>query len=167
MDIIKILNEMQYLVENSYRIPLTDKVLIKDDELTYYIDALKTKCPNEFIEAENIISTKKAIIQDGEAEADRIIQKANAKAIEMTKEHQIVIQANEEAKKIINEAREKYDEAIKKSEELKTKARKYALDILAIPEGSIKKSMEELIKLQEALAEAKSSLENYNMNNKK
>jgi hypothetical protein len=58
MDLITALNELEELVENSSKVPLTHKVIIDEDRLLDLLDHIRTSLPEEVRQAKWILQER-------------------------------------------------------------------------------------------------------------
>lgn len=104
MDILQLLDELENMVEESSRIPMTSKLIINEDILFNYLDKLRAMLPESIREAEWIIREKERILQDAEKEGKSIIESANSKLQKITDETEIVKLAKTQGEEIIKNA---------------------------------------------------------------
>ena len=122
-----VLEEIENYVAGASRMPLVDRVMIKDDELFHLMDKLRQELPREVSDAMEVCRRRDEIIGAARTESEQIIAKANTEAediIEKTKrfaqktvdEHALVAQANEQARNIVEEANAKAKEMTQEAE---------------------------------------------------
>lgn len=147
MDIIKLLEYLEEVLNTSSKIPLTGKVMIDKDEFIKIIEEVIDNLPNEFKKAKWICDEKEKILNEATKRADEIKeQKINAikKEIEnhdISKEaklrsEQVIITAQKEARAIRCGAKE-YAEAVLKGlqEEVDSKGKAMVNNIKTDVEG--------------------------------
>ena len=74
MSVNTILDEIENLVVDGKRIPLTNRSLIDEMELVHLVDNLRQELPNEIQNAQAIMDSKDAILNEGRAEAEKIVE---------------------------------------------------------------------------------------------
>ena len=111
------IDEIENYVSGAHRVPLLEKVLVKDDELFHLMDNLRNEIPREVSEALEVCHRRDEIISVAQNEADKIIEGANKEAQEIidkaklfaqktVDENVLVIQAKEEAMNVKNQTEE-------------------------------------------------------------
>ena len=111
------IDEIENYVSEAHRVPLLEKVLVKDDELFHLMDNLRNQIPKEVNDALQVCHRRDEIINAAKEDAERIIEKANKEAQEIidkaklfaqktVDENDLVIQAKEEAQNIQNQTEE-------------------------------------------------------------
>ena len=78
MNLMELVEELEDLIETSSQIPLTGKLMLDREELLEVINEMKAQIPTEVREAKQISSEKDFIIENAQAEANRIISGAKS-----------------------------------------------------------------------------------------
>lgn len=123
MDILRLVDDLEDIVETASSIPLTGKVMIEKEEVLGILDQLRNELPREITEATQIKSDKAMIIDDAHKEAEKILEAAKAHAEKIIDEDELVRRANERAEEIM-------DSANRESEQIRHGARDYADELL-------------------------------------
>lgn len=144
INVLRILDEIEELVETSARIPMTGKVLLDDEILLDYLDRIRTGLPEELRQAKWLTKERQRLLQDAESESQRIIEEARVYVAKMAAESEIAREARAQAEEIIAQAR-------KEAKELRLGAREYADDMLKQMEHSLGKSLQAVKKGREEL----------------
>lgn len=113
---LKILDNLEDLVENSTRVPFVDKALIDIEHFFDLTNSLRTSLPREIKDIENMIKKAQQIKEDAELEAKNTITKAHEYVTNLVKEDEITKQAKLEAEKISKSAKDEVDRIIKEAE---------------------------------------------------
>lgn len=135
MKVEEILEEMENLLLEASRVPLTNKRIIEEDDLVRLIDILRDGLPGELHEAGRIVAERQRIIDEANKTAQDIVNQAHAYIAKLTDENVITKQAHEQANEIINHAQ-------RMSEELKQDAVGYADDVFKHIECHLEKTLE-------------------------
>lgn len=106
LEIMRLLEEFENVVEDSPRIPMTGKVIINEDTLYNFVDGFRAMLPETVRESEWILREKDRILLQAEKEADTIIDTAKNKLERIAGESEIVKEAKKQSEEIINNARE-------------------------------------------------------------
>ena len=117
-------DEIYDLLDNSSRVPLTDKRIVDPDLLFTILDELKAKIPKEVCKADQITEEKEFIINKAYKDADLIVEQAKVEA------ERIVAIAESEAERLIKQE-EIVKEANVLAEEIKANALRYQEEVKA------------------------------------
>ncbi len=144
MDIFKILDELEELVKNSKKVPITGKVMLSEEVILDFLDRLRTILPNEIHQAKCLTKEMERVIQEAREEAERIIGEAREQANHLVSESELVRQAQTASEEIITQAK-------RLAKEIKSGATEYADEILRQLENSIDQNLSVIRKAREEL----------------
>ncbi|TAN29693.1 MAG: hypothetical protein EPN30_01815 [Actinomycetota bacterium] len=100
------LSAIAELVENAKSMPLSASVLVPRDEILFLVDAALEALPVEIRNAQLVIRERHEIGDKARFEAEEIIAAATAKAERLVARTEITRQANQNANRMIQEAKE-------------------------------------------------------------
>ncbi|MEG2344229.1 MAG: hypothetical protein RSB52_08720, partial [Acidaminococcaceae bacterium] len=80
MELEKILDEMENIIVDASRIPLTEKIIVEESDLSVVMDKLREAVPLEIKRAHDLLEEQKNIISNSRAEAERIVEQAKTEA---------------------------------------------------------------------------------------
>jgi len=123
MDILHLIDRLEELFNNSRPIPLTHNVIVDEDKFLDIIDQMRIAVPEEVKKAQQVFSQKDRVMAQAQEEANRTLQLAREKADMLVEKEALVQDAQRRAGQIIDQARVD-------AENIKTGADQYALDIL-------------------------------------
>lgn len=123
MDILRLVEDLEDVIETGSNIPLTGKVVVMKDEVMGLIEQLRNELPHEITEATRINAEKNLILEDAHREAEQILAAAKSQAQRFIDEDELVVQANQRAKDIM-------DQANAQSEQIRQGTRDYADELL-------------------------------------
>jgi vacuolar-type H+-ATPase subunit H len=123
MDILQLIDRLEELFNNSRPIPLTHSVIVDEDKFLDIIDQMRISIPEEVKKAQQVFSQKDRIMAQAQEEANRTLQLAREKAETMVDKEQMVQDAQRRAGQIVDQAR-------MDAENIKSGADEYALDSL-------------------------------------
>lgn len=146
MEILKMIDMLEDKIDHAKTIPLVNRILIDKEELFKCIDDIRMKLPEDLKQARMVKDERKRILADAEAEAEKIINEAKEKAAVMVEEHEITKAAVEQSGQII-------EDASRKARDLRAGAQNYVTSLLAQTEEKIARSQEIV---QSALEEMRS-----------
>lgn len=130
MNIMKLLEYLQEIVETGSKFPLSRKVSVNKKEMTDVINQIMDELPDEFRKAQKIISDRDKIISDAIKEADVIRERNLENLREEVEKHDITKEAEEKAQHIILSAK-------KEAEDMKLASVEYAYNLLKKLDGQI------------------------------
>jgi vacuolar-type H+-ATPase subunit H len=104
MNVLKLLEELEDIVENCSSIPFVQKVLVDKGEILEIIKEIRIHLPDEIKQAQWIKEERQRILAEAQQEADTISEEANKHILSMIEQDEITMLANEQAEKIITQA---------------------------------------------------------------
>ena len=164
------LEKIEAMVAEARTLPFTDRILINDNDLVHYVEELRMELPKEVKRAEEIVRHEKEIVEDAQKEADRIINDAKEYATRMTEENEIVVQAKEKARAILQQAQQQEKEIMERTQanatQLQNDADTYAKQVfdqlIAHVNGTFQGVRQAETGLQQALAVLQQAQEQMN-----
>lgn len=99
-DIQRELDRFEEVILDSFRIPLTRRTIVDEEQLLNQLDTVRINLPDAFEEASAVIRQKEEILQRAEAYAQDTIKAAQQQAAQMMDETGITRQAELEARQI-------------------------------------------------------------------
>lgn len=123
MDILHLIDRLEELFNNSRPIPLTHNVIVDEDKFLDIIDQMRISVPEEVKKAQQVFSQKDRVMAQAQEEATRTLQLAREKADALVEKEVLVQDAQRRASQIIDQAR-------MDAENIKSGADQYALDAL-------------------------------------
>jgi cell division septum initiation protein DivIVA len=130
MDITALLDRLEALVNDGWRMPLTNKTGIDEDLFFEIIDQLRQSIPQELKQASELLDDRERTLSSATEEAQRIVEQARAEASALVDRNEIMTAARNEAKTI--EAR-----AQREADEIRRGADDYAMGVLTELESRI------------------------------
>jgi cell division septum initiation protein DivIVA len=109
MDISSKLDELTGLVESARAMPMSASCIINRAEVLEAIEDLRDALPNELTVARGVLSDRSAVVDEGRAEAERIIEQAEAERTHLLSRTEVVKEATREAERLIAAARTETD----------------------------------------------------------
>jgi hypothetical protein len=123
MDILHLVDRLEELFNNSRPIPLTRNVIVDEDKFLDIIDQMRISIPEEVKKAQEVFSKKDRVMAQAQEEANRTLQLAREKADALVEKEVLTQDAKRRADQIIDQAR-------MEAENTKAGADQYALDSL-------------------------------------
>ena len=107
-DVFYLLERLEEVLGSGSRLPIVSKTLVDDEECFAIIEQIHRSLPNEIRQARQIASQRDAVIEEAQAKAHQIIQRAQIDAEELVTEHYLARQAEAQAQDVLERA---HDEA--------------------------------------------------------
>ena len=109
MDSVEKLTSAITLVEEARGVPLSASCVVHRAEMLEILDDAREALPIDFESARKIIETRDAIIEEARVSAEQMITIAREDVAQMVEQTSIVQIARDEARKILDDARETAD----------------------------------------------------------
>ena len=135
MEIFTFLETLEDILENSKKLPFTDKVIVNKEELVEIIQEIRLKLPDELKQAKWVKEERQRILQEAQKEAEGVVKEAENRIISMIDEHEITRKAYEQKAEIIETANEM-------SREISKGTKDYADSILQNIEVTLQNALE-------------------------
>ncbi len=129
-DINHLIDRLERLLNESWRMPLSAYLVVNEDEFLDIIDQMRTAIPREVKEGEKIQRERERIVAQAEEEAERLLQLAQEDAAKLVEQHEIIRMADQRARTIIERAQ-------REAEVLKGEADEYAGQVLVSLDSQI------------------------------
>lgn len=111
MEIEKLLNELEDMIEVSWHLPMSGgKSLLDAKEIQRIVEDLRLKLPKEIIQARKIIDEKEQMFENAKIEIEKMVEASKEKIQEMVNNSEITEKAKVLAGDIISDARSKANE---------------------------------------------------------
>lgn len=105
-DIVELIDDLERLVSESRRVPLSRNVVVDPDRFMELVDLLRETVPAEIRQAQRVVRERERIIGEAQAEAARILTAARSRG---------EYWASEDA--ILNEVRQRSEQMLRHAEE--------------------------------------------------
>jgi len=105
MDSIEKLNTAITLVEEARGVPLSASCVVHRSEMLEILDAARESLPHDLFQAEEILSKKDSLIDEGRSSSEQMIATAREEVARMIEQTAIVQAARDEAQRILDDAR--------------------------------------------------------------
>lgn len=123
MEVSKLLEYLQDIIETSSKVPMTGKVIVSKKEVLDIVDQIFCSLPDELKKAQWILSEKDRIINDALKEAEIVRQKNSQSMLKEIENHNITKEAKIKADEIIASAQ-------KTAKEIRIGSKEYAESVL-------------------------------------
>ncbi len=117
MDILHLIDRLETLVTESFHLPFTANVIVQEDSFLDIIDQMRVSIPEEVKLAKRTEAERERMLLQAEEETNRLLAAARKKADALTKDHELVVYAQDRAEDIKNEARQQAQEILEDTDE--------------------------------------------------
>ncbi len=124
MDILAHMDNLEDLVAEGKKVPLTSSVMVNEQKIYDIIDEIRGSFPDEIKQARWIVKERQEMLDEAEKESARIVDEARVSAEEQAAQAEVVKLAEEQAAKMLEEVRAK-------EREIRLGAEDYADEMLA------------------------------------
>ena len=105
MDILQLIDRLEELFNESKSIPLTRNVMVDEDRMLDIIDQMRIAIPEEVKKAQQLLGQRDRVLAQAQEEANRTIEIARQKADQMVAKDMIMLEAQRRAEQILVQAR--------------------------------------------------------------
>lgn len=124
MDILQLIDRLEELFNESKSIPLTRNVMVDEDRMLDIIDQMRIAIPEEVKKAQQLLGQRDRVLAQAQEEANRTLELARQKADQMVAKEMVAQEAARRAELIVAQARTE-------SENIRGDADAYAMNSLS------------------------------------
>ena len=124
MDILQLIDRLEELFNESRTIPLTHNVMVDEDRMLDIIDQMRIAIPEEVKKAQQLLGQRDRVLAQAQEEANRTIEIARQKADQMVTKDMIAVDAQRRADMLLAQARSE-------AEKIRADADDYVMDSLS------------------------------------
>jgi hypothetical protein len=123
MDILQLIDRLEELFNESKAIPLTRNVMVDEDRMLDIIDQMRIAIPEEVKKAQQLLGQRDRVLAQAQEEANRTIEIARQKADQLVTKDMIMQEAQRRAEQILAQVRTE-------AEGIRAEADDYVIDSL-------------------------------------
>jgi len=123
MDILQLIDRLEELFNQSKSIPLTRNVMVDEDRMLDIIDQMRIAIPEEVKKAQQLLGQRDRVLAQAQEEANRTLEIARQKADQLVSKDMVAQEAARRAEQILVQARTE-------AENIRIDADDYVLDSL-------------------------------------
>ena len=105
MDILQLIDRLEELFNESKSIPLTRNVMVDEDRMLDIIDQMRIAIPEEVKKAQQLLGQRDRVLAQAQEEANRTIEIARQKADQLVAKDMVAQEASRRAEQILAQAR--------------------------------------------------------------
>ena len=113
----ELIDELEEVIEDASKIPLSNKCMIDKEEVFNIIQQIRLTYPEDIKQAEYVRKERDRILQDAEKESNIITENAKAKVAKLVNDSEIIKIAKEKATEILQDATKNAQQILNDSEE--------------------------------------------------
>lgn len=137
MELFNILNELEELIEESPKVPMTKRVMVDESRILDYLDRIRTSLPEEVRQAKWLVKERDKVLSESKKEAQRMLEDVTREIELRAEDHEIVKKAERVAQETVKKAEEV-------ASQIRQGAREYADEILQSMEEKLGKILNEI-----------------------
>ncbi len=123
MDILQLIDRLEELFNQSKNIPLTHNVMVDEDRMLDIIDQMRIAIPEEVKKAQQLLGQRDRVLAQAQEEANRTLEIARQKADQLVAKDMIAAEAQRRAEHFLVQARSE-------AEVIRAEADDYVMDSL-------------------------------------
>lgn len=105
MDILQLIDRLEELFNDAKAVPFTHNVVVDEDRMLELIDQMRIAIPEEVKKAQQVMAQRDRVMAQAQEEANRTLQLARDKAEQLVQKDMIVQEAQRRAEQILAQAR--------------------------------------------------------------
>ena len=105
MDILQLIDRLEELFNQSKTIPLTRNVMVDEDKMLDIIDQMRIAIPEEVKKAQQLLGQRDRVLAQAQEEANRTIEIARQKADQLVAKDMVAVEAQRRAEQVLTQAR--------------------------------------------------------------
>ena len=105
MDILQLIDRLEELFNDAKAVPFTHNVVVDEDKMLELIDQMRIAIPEEVKKAQQLVAQRDRVMAQAQEEANRTLQIARDKADQLVQKDMIVGEAQRRAEQIVSQAR--------------------------------------------------------------
>lgn len=154
-DILYSIDQLEDLVSNAKRVPMSRKVMVEEDDFIHLLDEMRTNIPLEIRDAHRLLKERERLIGEAQDQAARIVEDAKRRAQVLVSEHTILAEARQLGEEELRAAERQRQEARGRMEvfflQQLNAVRNAALSTMGNMEATVEQSLEALNQAESAI----------------
>lgn len=112
VDLLQLIERLEELVNTGMRVPLSNRVMVEEEEFLAALDQLRLALPQEMKQARRVVQERNKIIADAQAEADKILTVAKERAEYLMNQQGLINEAKSRSEEILRQAKDSAKESM-------------------------------------------------------
>ena len=109
MDILQLIDRLEELFNDAKALPFTHNVVVDEDKMLELIDQMRIAIPEEVKKAQQVMAQRDRVMAQAQEEANRTLQLARDKYDQMLQKDMIMQEAQRRADQIVSQGRAEAD----------------------------------------------------------
>ena len=109
MDILQLIDRLEELFNAAKAVPFTHNVIVDEDRMLELIDQMRIAIPEEVKKAQQVMAQRDRVMAQAQEEANRTLQLARDKSDQMLQKDMIMQEAQRRADQIVSQGRAEAD----------------------------------------------------------
>jgi vacuolar-type H+-ATPase subunit H len=105
-DIMQLVDRMEELITSGMRVPLSNRIMVEEEEFLSIIDQLRLSVPQEIKQARRVVQERQQIIGTAQDEAAKILSVAKERAEYLMNEQGLINEAKSRSEEILRHAKD-------------------------------------------------------------
>jgi F0F1-type ATP synthase membrane subunit b/b' len=105
MDILQLIDRLEELFNDAKAVPFTHNVIVDEDRMLELIDQMRISIPEEVKKAQQVVAQRDRVMAQAQEEANRTLDIARQKADQFIQKDTIIQEAQRRAEQILTQAR--------------------------------------------------------------
>jgi cell division septum initiation protein DivIVA len=105
MDILQLIDRLEELFNDAKALPFTHNVVVDEDRMLELIDQMRIAVPEEVKKAQQVMAQRDRVMAQAQEEANRTLQLAREKADQMVQKDMVMQEAQRRADQIVSQGR--------------------------------------------------------------
>lgn len=131
MDVLKLIDEIEDIVEAGSGLPFSSKVMVDKSEILEILKEIRIKLPDEIKQAAWIKEERQRILAEAQQDADTLLTETEGRLVELVDQDEITRKANARAEEIVTKAQNN-------AKEIRLGSMEYADSLLLETQESLK-----------------------------
>ena len=123
MDILQLIDRLEELFNESKNVPFTKNVMVDEDRMLDIIDQMRIAIPEEVKKAQQLLGQRDRVLAQAQEEANRTIELARQKAEQMVTKDIVAVEGQRRSDLLLSQARSE-------AENIRADADDYVMDSL-------------------------------------
>ena len=123
MDILQLIDRLEELFNESKNVPFTKNVMVDEDRMLDIIDQMRIAIPEEVKKAQQLLGQRDRVLAQAQEEANRTIEIARQKADQLVAKDLVAVEGQRRSDVLLNQARTE-------AEGIRADADEYVMDSL-------------------------------------
>src|SRR6185437_14076249 len=142
---MQLVDRLEELVNSAMRVPLSNRIMVEEEEFLSVIDQLRLSVPQEIKQARRVVQERQQIIGTAQDEAAKILSVAKERAEYLMNEQGLINEAKARSEEILRQAKDSTKRSMGEVDV-------YALQILTQLEQALQQNLQQIQQAKSVVA---------------